>query len=151
MAINNKDVLNIMPETFYTDTLKPAMDEVLLKCKYDEELLRTVDKAMNTANSAVARKDYHELAESFDVLVSVLNNSGYLNGKLYAKAKESEKEMIAKMLQNISDLLVIIKFTKPEEKEEAKPRERIGYDAKTKENKIKEKEAIESRPRIPNK
>lgn len=127
--------LEIMPEQYYLDTLKPCMDKIYMKCKYDEELLRSIEKATNAANQHAIRKEYAELQEDFLVLYKVLTNAGYINGKVWSKASQSEKDMVQEFVKLMEDFFLILKVTSPEPKQEtAQKRERIGYDPNTHQN-----------------
>ena len=64
-----KGYLEITSQDFYFNQVRPYMEEMTLKCKTDEELLRTLDKVINAADSFVIRQNWVDLSESFELEV----------------------------------------------------------------------------------
>ena len=122
-----KSHLDISAKEFYFSKVKPFMDDMALKCKTDKELLRTIDKVTNAANSFAVRDDWQNVSESFDVLQTAITDNSYFNGVM-KKAPESEKEMVRELIKKIAELKMIIKCENIEEKhEENKVRKRLNY------------------------
>ena len=121
-----KGYLEIGAEEFYFDKLRPFMQEMLMHCRTDKELIRTLEKVINAADSFCVKKDYTSVMESFIVLEKAINDKNYFNGVI-RKASEEEKEMIRKLSDKITDLRLIIKCESPHQPEKEQPRERLNY------------------------
>lgn len=122
-----KGYLEISAQEFYFNQIQPFMEEITLKCKTDKELLRTIDKVMNSANSFAIRQDWLNVSESFEVLQKAITDASYFNGVM-KKAPEAEREMVRKLSSKISDLQMLIKCEKTEPiKNENKAKERLNY------------------------
>ena len=119
--------LDIGANDYYFGKLRPFMKDMLLKCKTDGELLRTIDKVINASDSFCAKKDYVSVAESFDVLQTAITDKNYFNGVM-KKAPEAEKEMVRELITKISDLRMIIKCEEPYIPEEKKLKDRLNYE-----------------------
>ena len=126
MEKQRKGYLDINAYDFYFNKMRPFLEDVLMKCRTDEELTRTIYKVMNAGDSFCQRKQYELLAESFDVLETAITDKNYFNGVM-KKAPEAEKEMIRELIGKISDLRMIIKCEPPQEPEEKPAKQRIGY------------------------
>ncbi len=130
-AASKKDnILDISAEEYYFNTLRPYLQSMLLKCRTDGELIRTIDKVINAADSFCVRKKYALMAESFDVLETGITDKSYFNGVM-KKAPEEEKEMVRNLVGKISDLRMIIQCEEPTEEEPPSFKERINYEPPT--------------------
>ena len=99
---NSKGLLDVSASDFYFDKVRPHMQEMLLKCKTDKELIRTIEKVINAADSFCVQNNYGMVAESFDVLEVAIKDKSYFAGVM-SKAPEVEKEMVrAKPRETIS-------------------------------------------------
>lgn len=151
-----KELLEIMPEKFYFDTLRPCMIGIMKDVKFDLILLDTIEKTINEADGRAANKNYVDLAESFDVLTGVLLSpkSTYERSDSFIRATDKEKQSVRTLGKYIQDILTIIKFSKNSKvanEETKKPRERLGYNSKLKENElpIEVKKEEDHKERIP--
>ena len=151
---NFMNPLDIMPEDFYFDKVRPEMVEILSTIKFDPILLQTVEEVMNKADGSATKKDYATLQENFNPLSIVLlgNKSTYTKTDSFIRAEEEEKQLVKQFAKNIQELLTIITCTPKEKKEEKyEVRERLGYDEKAKENVIVENyDEDNQRMRLPN-
>lgn len=149
---NTNVILEIMPEDYYFDTLKPLMDDMYMNCRYDGELTRTLEKLTNDANQYAVTKDYEKLGESFDVILKVITDKGYQKSNLYVRASQEEKNMVQEFNKSVQELLMIIKCTKSEPIiDKLETRQRIGYNSLTGANEILKSETPkQERSRIPN-
>lgn len=131
------DALNIMPEKFYTDTLRPDLNEVLAKVKFDPILVKTVEETINKADGNSFKKEYALLKDDLTPLASVILSNNYQHSDGFIRADEPEKQIVRKLAKDMQDMLTIIACTEIPKKEE-KPfsRQRIGYDETKKENLI---------------
>lgn len=137
MAITNKEYnelqketkgyLDVSAEDFYFDKVRPLMQTMLLQCKTDGELIRTIEKVINAADSFCVQKDYTNVAESFFTLEVAITDKNYFNGVM-RKAPESEKEMVRDLISKISDLRMIIKCEPPQTPKEKEVKERLNYE-----------------------
>lgn len=121
-----KGLLDIDTQGYYFGNIRPFMKNMLLTCKTDEELLRTIEKVINASDSFCNDKNYQALNESFDVLETAITDKSYFNGVM-KKAPESEREMVRELIEKISDLRMIIKCEQPVVPKEEKIRERLSY------------------------
>ena len=152
-VIESSNPLNIMPESFYHDTLRKDFIDVLKIVKFDPVLVRTVEETMNKADSSSVNKEYKKLLEDLTPLSTALFGRTYQKSDEFIRADEEEKVIVRKLTKNIQDLIMIIKCTdEPEKKEKTfNHQERIGYDKDKKQNIIEEKnEVIFNKKRIPN-
>ena len=134
---NNSNPLEIMPEDYYFDKVKPLLDEIYGKIKFDPVLVSTVEEVMNKANTYAVHKNYEELSESMYPLSMVLLNSKsqYLKTKIYSTASTEEKDLVEKLAKELQQLLTICKFSKSENTiKEDIIRPRLGYDKDTQQN-----------------
>ena len=122
-----KGLLDINANDFYFDKVRPHMQEMLLKCKTDGELLRTLEKVINAADSFCIQGNYEMVAESFDVLQIAITDKSYFAGVM-SKAPEAEKEMVRDLITKISDLRMIIKCEPPFQPKEKKTKDRLNYE-----------------------
>lgn len=126
-AANKKEsLLDISAQDYYFDTMRPYLNEMLLKCRTDGELSRTIEKVINAADSFCARKDYNAVAQSFDTLETAITDKSYFNGVM-KKAPEEERQMVRDLIAKISDLRMIIQCEDQQAPNEPKKRERLGY------------------------
>lgn len=128
-----KDHLQVSANDFYFDKVRPFMQEMLLKCRTDEELIRTLEKVVNASDSFCIQKDYENLMESFTTLEIAITDKNYFNGVM-KKAPEAEKEMVRELIEKISDLRMIVKCETPVEPEEKTTKERLNYNSPVGEN-----------------
>lgn len=129
--------LEIMPEQFYFDKLRPHMITLLKEVKFDIILTSTVENTMNRADGFASTEDYKNLAESFDVLAGVLLSpkSTYKKSDAYIRASQVERDIVDELSTYIQDILTIIRFSKKEDKpKETVVKQRIGYNPETKQN-----------------
>lgn len=121
-----KGLLDIDTQGYYFNNIRPFMQNMLLTCKTDGELLRTIEKVINAGDSFCNDKNYEALNESFDVLNTAITDTSYFNGVM-KKAPEEEKNKVRELIEKISDLRMIIKCEQPVVPEEKKIRERLNY------------------------
>lgn len=143
MALMNTNPLEIMPEQYYFDKVKPLLDEMFGKIKFDPVLVSTVEEVINKANTYAVHKDYENLVESMNPLTMVLLNSKsqYLKTKIYSTASTEEKALVERLANELQQLLTICQFSKSEKTvKEDKIRPRLGYDEETKQNIISQDE-----------
>lgn len=151
----NNNPLEIMPEQFYLDTLRPHMIIMLGQVKYDDVLTLTLEETINKADGFAGNKQYKDLASSFDVLTGVLLDprSQYFKNLKFIRADDKDKEMVRKLAKHIQDILTIIQYSKAEAKIDlSKPRKRLNYSDTAKENVMPNvpEQPVETKPRIPN-
>lgn len=123
----SKGYLDINASDFYFNNIRPFMQNMLLKCRTDGELIRTLEKVVNAADSFCIKKDYQSVADSFDTLEIAITDANYFNGVM-RKAPEAEKEMVRELISKISDLRMIIKCEQPYVPEEKQTRDRLNYE-----------------------
>jgi hypothetical protein len=143
MALTNGNPMEIMPEDYYFDKVKPLLDTMLGKIKFDPVLVSTIEEVINKANTYAVHKDYEELAESMNPLTLVLLNSKsqYLKTNIYTTASTEEKSLVEKLANELQQLLTICQFSKTEKTEkENKIKPRLGYDEEKKQNVINPEE-----------
>lgn len=157
---DNSGYLNISAHDFYFEKVRPFMQEMLLKCKTDGELLRTLDKVINAADGFCVKKDYANFMDSFVVLEKAIVDKNYFNNAM-KKAPETEKEMVRELIAKIADLRIIVKCEPPYTPEEKKSKDRLNYKTPTLSSPIGENEDYYThnmktlnqsspKPRIPN-
>ena len=137
MALRNNNPLEIMPEQYYFDKVKPLLDTMYGKIKFDPVLVSTIEEVINKANAHAVHKDYNALVESMNPLSMVLLNSKsqYLKTKIYSTASTEEKNLVEKLAKELQQLLTICQFSKTEQTiKKDKVRPRLGYDEQTKQN-----------------
>ena len=123
----SKGYLDVSAQDFYFGKVRPFMQNMLLECKTDGELIRTIEKVINAADSFCVQKDYESVAESFSTLEVAITDRNYFNGVM-RKAPETEKEMIRELISKISDLRMIIKCEPPYTPKEKEAKERLNYE-----------------------
>lgn len=121
-----KGYLDVSAYDFYFKKVRPFMQEMLLKCKTDGELLRTLEKVMNAGDSLCMKKDYVRLMEEFEVLETAINDKNYFNGVM-KKAPETEREMVRELAVKITDLRMIAKCEEPYVESEKPTKDRLNY------------------------
>lgn len=149
-GLNN--ALNIMPEKFYTDTLRPDLNDVLANVKFDPILIRTVEETINKADESSVKKEYELLKEDLTPLATAILSNTYQRSDEFIRADEAEKQIVRKLAKDIQSILTIIACTESPVKEEKKiSRQRLGYDSGRKENLINNssEETVQKR-RLPN-
>ena len=144
MALMNKlkdrvmDVMEITPEQYYSEELRPLLKKALSVIKYDDVFLKTVELALNKADSQSVNLDYDSLKETFSPISYILNNSKsqYMKEKRYLAATEEEKAVVNDISDKISQMFIILKCTpKPEKETGGMPeKQRLRYDETRKEN-----------------
>lgn len=138
-----KEIMDISPEKYYFDELRPCMVNVAKNVKYDNVFTSAIELAMNHADGHAAKKQYSLLNEDLNPLSYVLldSKSQYRKEKPYVSASDEEKAIVDELGDKISQLCMIIKYSKePEESDIKEPRKRIGYDNNKKENAIGKRE-----------
>lgn len=125
-----KGLLDISTNDFYFGKVRPFMQAILLKCKTDGELIRTIEKVINAADSFCIKKDYNSFIESFDTLEIAITDDNYFNGVM-KKAPESEKEMVRELIEKISDLRMLVKCEEPYVPQEKTIKDRLNYQSAT--------------------
>lgn len=118
--------LNVSANDFYFGKVRPFMQSMLLKCKTDAELIRTIDKVINASDSFCIQKDYQSVMESFAVLETAITDKNYFNGVM-KKAPEAEKEMVRQLIEKISDLRMIVKCEPEYTPKEQPTKDRLNY------------------------
>lgn len=129
----NSKGLDVNTTDYYFNKMRPYLKEMYMKCKTDGELLRTIEKIINAADSFCQAKDYTSVAESFNAIEAVITRDTYFN-KAMKNAPEAEKEMVRGLISKIADLRMIIKCEPPIEPKEKKEVQRIGYQSPIGEN-----------------
>lgn len=129
-----KDLLAINYEEYYFNKMRPFLNDMLLKCKTDHELLRTIEKAMNAADSFCIAKDLDGLRDAFETLNIAITNKNYFNSVLMQKASEEEREMVRQLIDKIQDLWLIIKCEEKPAPKEKVIKDRLDYDSPNGEN-----------------
>ena len=144
--------LNIMPEDFYFDTLRPTLQKVLAVIKFDPILIDTAEEVMNKADGYAVGTKYNSLKTVLTPLSNVVLGKNYYKTDSYIRADEEEKTLVRKLTKDIQDMLTILTCTEePAEKEGKAPRQRLNYDSTRKENVVQEDYAeVKQKPRIPN-
>lgn len=122
-----KDLLDVGVQEFYFDKLRPYMQDMLLTCRTDGELTRTLEKVVNASDSFCQAKDYAQLYETYQVLLTGITDKSYFSTGPARKAPEEEKNKIRELVTKINDLFLIIKCEPVEVAEKETTRERIGY------------------------
>lgn len=122
-----KDLLEVGVQDFYFNKLRPYMQDMLLTCRTDGELIRTLEKVINASDSFCQAKNNTELAETYQVLLTGITDKSYFVTGPARRAPEEEKAKIRDLVTKINDLLLIIKCEPPVELKEKKLRGRIGY------------------------
>lgn len=123
-----KGLLDISTNDFYFNKVRPHIQDMLLKCRTDKELIRTLEKVINSADSFCVQKDYVNFIDSFDVLETAITDTNYFNGVM-SKAPEEEKQMVRDLITKISDLRMIVQYEPPYAPEEKKARNRLNYES----------------------
>lgn len=118
--------LEISASEYYFNTMRPHLQDMLLKCKTDLELIRTIEKVVNASDSYCNNQDYAMVAESFTTLERGITDRNYFNGVM-KRASEDEKQMVRDLIAKISDLRMIIQCETIVEKEKPKTKERLNY------------------------
>lgn len=147
------NLLSIMPEDFYFDTLRKNFIQVLSTIKFDPVLVSTVEEVMNKADASAVNKRYKQLENDLNPLAVALLSKNYQKSDSFIRADEEEKVIVRNLTKNIQDLLTIVKCTEePETKAPQLSRERLNYDVNKKENVVMEKndDTKHQRQRIPN-
>lgn len=145
--------LNIMPEDFYNDKLRPVLYDILANVTFDPILLRTVEETINKADGSSINKDYDKLEEDLMPLSTAILGKNYMKTDDFIRADENEKSLVKKLATDIQDLLTIIKCTeKAPKKDNTLKTKRYGYDDSRKENIVTEDNSNFSaqRKRLPN-
>jgi len=133
MAMSEKDQnlksgpLQITTEDFYFNNIRPYALEVMVKCRTDKELTRTIEKVLNASDSFCQSGAYTLVSDSFDVLNTAITDPNYFNGAMRT-APEEEKELVRGLAEKISDLKMIIQFDGEKSKPEPKIKDRLNFD-----------------------
>lgn len=125
--------LEITASDFYFDTMRPHLEKMLATCRTDPELIRTIEKVINAADSFCAAKNYEALSESFDVLNTAITDKTYFNGAM-KRGSEEEKSMVRDLATKISDMRMIIQCEPPVTPETPSVKERLNYSSPIGEN-----------------
>jgi hypothetical protein len=125
---DTKGLLEVNTNDFYFNKVRPHMQEMLLKCKTDGELIRTIEKVVNAADSFCIQGNYPMVAESFDILQTAITDKSYFSGVM-SKAPEAEKEMVRELIIKITDLRMIIKCESPYEPKKKEIKDRLNYES----------------------
>jgi len=128
VAKEAKGYLEVSASDFYFNKVRPFMKDMLLTCKTDGELIRTLEKVINAADSFCVKKDYESMMESFRTLERAITDKNYFNGVM-RKAPEAEREKVRELITKITDLRMIAKCERPHQPEEKKVKERLNYNA----------------------
>lgn len=123
---DSKGLLEISTSDFYFSKVRPLMKDMLLKCKTDGELLRTLEKVINAADPLCNKGDYQNFIEEFDVLEVAITDRNYFNGVM-KKAPEAEKEMVRELIAKITDLRMLVKCEQTYVPKAKPTKERLNY------------------------
>ena len=150
------DVLDIGAQKFYFEKLRPYMQDMLLTCRTDGELIRTLEKVINASDSFCQAENYTELADTYTVLLKGITDKTYFVTGPIRKATEEEKNKVRELITKVNDLLLILRYEKPAVAKEKSVKERIGYNSPNGENEDYAKRNIKTlteanpKDRIPN-
>lgn len=128
-----KAPLEIGASDYWFQTLRPYMENMLMTCRTDEELIRTIEKDINTIDSVIVREEYPRIiGEKNDPgvlvpLMNVLSSPQYYTTGPLRHSTEKEKEVVRGLIEKVNDFALILQFEKVPEKQESKTRERLGY------------------------
>lgn len=124
----DKGLLEISANDFYFDKVRPHMEDILLTCKDDPELIRTLEKIINAEIHIVFVKNmiccWHHLTHTrklYPALIIFL--------VLLKMRPKKNKNKIRALTVLFSDLTMIIKCEKPAEFIEAEAPERLDYNS----------------------
>ncbi len=124
-------LLDISTATFYFSSLRPHMMDMLATCRTDHELLRTIEKVINSLDSLCVRELYTDMPDAFHVLEVAITDRSYFNTGVMLKAKEEEKDKIKALIKLLSDFKMIIQCEPRVEHPSPKTRDRLNYKAPT--------------------
>ena len=119
--------LEITASSYYFDTLRPFMSDMLLKCKSDEELIRTIEKTINTVDSACMSNDWALIDEIITYLNKPISDNSYFNSPRIKRATEEERSLIRELITKINEFKLILKYEKPSSVDNNKIKNRINY------------------------
>lgn len=154
--VNKKDLLDINTEKYYFEKLRPFMQEMMRTCRTDQELFRTLEKVTNASDGFCQNKQFDELADAYQVLITAITDKAYFTTGPMKRGTEEEKNMVRNLVTKITDFLMIIKCEPRDDVKEPKVSERIGYSSPIGENEgfsshnMKELTKPNPKNRIPN-
>lgn len=123
---DNESLLNVTAQSYYFDTMRPYLEKMYMTCVTDEELCRTIQKVINTGDTACANKEYIRLASAFDTIEVAITDKNYFNGVM-KKASEEEKQLVKSLPEKITNLRTIIQYEPKDDVAPESKKERIGY------------------------
>ena len=121
------DVFDVGAQKFYFEKLRPYMQDMLLTCRTDGELIRTIEKVINASDSFCQAEQYEELSDTYSVLLKGITDRAYFSTRPMRKAPEQEKEKVRELIAKVNDLLLILKYEKSAPPKEKYFKERVGY------------------------
>lgn len=162
MPLNNtynetakENPLDITASDYYFNNMRPYLETVRNECTHDPELVRTIDKVINAADSFCVRKNYKGLSDSFTILNAAITDKSYFNGPMKV-GTDKEKELIRGLIDKINDINMIIQCEPPVESKAIKEMNRYNYSSPTGDNldfKTHNMQTLNEpkpKPRIPN-
>jgi hypothetical protein len=105
-------MLDINSSTFWWERLRPSFDEYMKKYDSDPELNRTLEKAINMADSATQAHKKDEVVEAMQTFMTVTGDKGYMQRHMKT-ASDEEKDALRDIQKKTEDLLLILKTEKP--------------------------------------
>ena len=125
-------VLDITADKMYNETLRPMMQDMLIRCKTDPEVTRTLDKIMNALDGFLKENTVDSLSnanETIQPALKVLMADTYYRDGALRRASDEEVKTVKEFAQKLSDLsmLLRIEIDNHEPEPEEQPKERIDY------------------------
>lgn len=118
--------LEITAYDYYFNTMRPYLEQMLATCHTDPELIRTIEKTINAADTFCAAKDYAAVSEAFETLNVGISDKAYFSNAM-KRGTEEEKRMVRDLITKISDMRMIIQCEPPVDPVTPKIRERLNY------------------------
>lgn len=129
-AINEQKLkgnMEISASDYWFKNLRPYMSNMLMTCRTDRELTRTLEKDINSIDSEIIRAGYDAVDDDLDPLQKVISSDQYYASGPLRYAPEAEKEAVRMLLNKIKDFKLILQYEKPDKPKEPKVRERLNY------------------------
>lgn len=127
MQKQQNGVLDIDANKYYFETLRPALYKFNRTYHTDRELNRTIVEVINKVDSAITRKDYIDVQDSYINLLSGVQDRSYFTAGPMRYGSDEEKKAVNDLITKFNDLSVILKYEQPPKKEEHKVKERLNY------------------------
>ena len=123
---------------YYLNTLRPYLDEMMINCKFDVILIKSLEHAKMRLDEYISKKQtkivLNEMSDVLQSLLVVIESPEYLKNQL-KRATSKEQEFVHTFITKLHDMSMIIRYTEPEKEEAKTPlKNRIGYDATARQN-----------------